>query len=307
MNCIEWVEDHPHEDPAMPPGHKESTMNVFWNQTKTAILLGLMFGLILALGQVLGGPQGVVMALIFGGFGAVISYFYSDKIAIASMQGKPAEEHAPELVTMVERLAKNANLPMPRVYVCPQQAPNAFATGRNPKNAAVAVTHGAMQLMSYDELEGVLAHELAHIKNRDTLISTVAAVIAGTLNAAQWLILFGGGRRDVHPAIMLLMIIGAPIAAALIQMAISRSREFVADAEGARIAGTPNGLMSALQKLEAYSKRMPLEGASGTQNHMFIVQPLSGEGLAGLFSTHPKTEKRIEALRNLEPSWYSAT
>ncbi|QDU70270.1 zinc metalloprotease HtpX [Mucisphaera calidilacus] len=282
-------------------------MTIMWNQTKTAILLGLMFGLIIALGYVLGGPQGVMFAAMFGGFGAVISYYYSDKIAISTMRGVPAEENHPELVTMVERLAKNANLPMPRVYVCPQQAPNAFATGRNPSNAAVAVTEGAIQLLDYGELEGVLAHELAHVKNRDTLISTVAAVIAGTLNAAQWLILFGGGRRDVHPLIMLAMIIGAPIAAALIQMAISRSREFVADADAARIAGTPNGLVGALQKLQAYSQRIPLEGSSSTQNHMFIVQPLSGEGVAGLFSTHPKTEKRIEALRNLEPSWYSGT
>ncbi|MEQ9461174.1 MAG: M48 family metalloprotease [Phycisphaeraceae bacterium] len=283
-------------------------MTVIWNQTKTAILLGLMFGLIVALGAVLGGPRGVILAALFGGLGAIISFYFSDKIAISAMRGQLATpQTAPDLITMVERLANNAGLPMPKVYICPQQAPNAFATGRNPKNAAVAVTEGALQLLDYNELEGVIAHELAHIKNRDTLISTIAAIIAGTLNAAQWLLIFGGSRDNVNPIVMIAMIIGAPFAAALIQMAISRSREFIADADAARIAGSPDGLIGALQKLDAYAKRIPLQGSSSTQNHMFIVQPLSGEGLAGLFSTHPATKKRIESLRNLEPSWYSAT
>ncbi|WP_428387208.1 M48 family metalloprotease [Mucisphaera sp.] len=277
-------------------------MTATWNHFKTAILLGLMFGLIIALGAVIGGPRGVIIAALFGGLGAVISFYFSDKIAISAMRGQPAEKHAPELITMVERLARNANLPMPKVYICPQEAPNAFATGRNPKNAAVAVTHGALQLLSFDELEGVIAHELAHIKNRDTLISTIAAVIAGTLNAAQWLLIFGGNRQGVHPIMVLLMIVGAPIAAALIQMAISRSREFIADADAAHIAGTPNGLIGALRKLDGYAKRVPLQGASETQSHMFIVQPLSGGGFSSLFSTHPATEKRIQALEQLRTS-----
>ncbi|MEQ9453889.1 MAG: M48 family metalloprotease [Phycisphaeraceae bacterium] len=280
-------------------------MTVLWNQTKTTILLGLMFGLILALGFVLGKGPGLMIAFLFGSVGAIVSFYFSDKIAISAMRGQLATpQTAPDLITMVERLANNAGLPMPKVYICPQQAPNAFATGRNPSNAAVAVTEGALQLLDYNELEGVIAHELAHIKNRDTLISTIAAVIAGTLNAAQWLLIFGGSRENVNPIAMIAMIIGAPFAAALIQMAISRSREFIADADAARIAGSPDGLIGALQKLDAYAQRIPLDGSSSTQNHMFIVQPLSGQGLAGLFSTHPPTKKRIESLRNLEPSWY---
>lgn len=276
-------------------------MTKTWNNLKTAMLLGLMFGLILLAGSFFG-RQGLTFAFILGGIGTLISYFFSDKIAIAAMRGKEVDRQtAPDLVTMIERLARNAGLPMPRVYICPQEAPNAFATGRNPKNAAVAVTQGALRLLDYDELEGVMAHELAHVKNRDTLISTVAATIAGALSYLGWMFMLGGGRdREVHPLLALLFVILAPIAAGLIQMAISRSREFVADADGAAIAGTPHGLIGALQKLHAVSQRVPLEHEMPTQNHMFIVQPLTMTGgLTKLFSTHPPIEERIARLREL--------
>jgi heat shock protein HtpX len=275
-------------------------MTRFVNNTKTAILLGLMFGLILLAGHLFGGPRGLMFAFVLGGAGNLIAFFFSDKIAIATMRGKQVDERtAPDLIEMVARLSRNAGLPMPKVYICPQEAPNAFATGRNPKNAAVAVTQGAMRLLSYDELEGVMAHELAHVKNRDTLTSTVAATIAGAISALGWVFMFGGRDRDVHPAAALLFVILAPMAAAVIQMAISRSREYVADADGAAIAGTPNGLISALQKLEATARRVPMQNEMPAQNHMFIVQPLSAGGLAGLFSTHPKTADRVAKLREL--------
>lgn len=276
-------------------------MTRFINNTKTAMLLGLMFALILLAGHLLGGTQGLAIAFVIGGLGNVFAYFYSDKIAIATMRGKQVDQgSAPDLIEMVGRLSRNAGLPMPRVYVCPQEAPNAFATGRNPKHAAVAVTQGALRLLSYDELEGVMAHELAHVKNRDTLTSTVAATIAGAISALGYVFMFGGRNREVNPLVALLFVILAPIAAGVIQMAISRSREFVADADGAAIAGSPHGLISALQKLEATARRVPMQHEMPTQNHMFIVQPLSGGGgLAGLFSTHPSTAKRVAKLREL--------
>lgn len=278
-------------------------MTQFFNNVKTAVLLGALFGIILLVGAQFG-PNGLIIAFVFGGLMNVVAFFYSDKIAISAMGGRQVDERsAPDLVEMVARLARNANLPMPRVYICPQQAPNAFATGRSPKHAAVAVTQGALQLLSYDELEGVMAHELAHVKNRDTLISTVAATIAGALNSLAWMALwFGGGnsREGGNPFVLLLLLIMAPIAAAIIQMAISRSREYVADADGARIAGTPQGLMDALRKLDSYSKRIPMEGEMPSANHMFIVKPLSaGESMARLFSTHPSTESRIRKLAEL--------
>ncbi len=271
----------------------------FVNNLKTVGLMGLMFGLILAAGYILGGMQGLTLALIIGGVMNFGAYFYSDKIAIAAMRGQEVNaKTAPDLIEMVSRLAKNADLPMPRVYVCPQQAPNAFATGRNPKNAAVAVTRGALALLNYDELEGVVGHELAHVKNRDTLTSTIAATIAGAISYIGWIFMFGGGNRDIHPIFALLFIILAPLAAVVVQMAISRSREYVADADGATIAGSPNGLISALQKLEASAKRIPMDHEMPSSNHMFIVQPLSaGESMAKLFSTHPATKDRIAKLR----------
>lgn len=276
-------------------------MTQFWNNTKTAMLMAALFALVLVGGQLIGGTQGLIFAFILGGMGNIIALFFSDKIAIATMGGKPADpQRDADLIEMVSRLARNANLPMPRVYICPQRAPNAFATGRSPKNAAVAVTQGAMSMLSYDEVEGVMAHELAHVKNRDTLISTVAATIAGAISALGWVFMFGGRDRDVHPAVALLFVLLAPIAAAIIQMAVSRSREYVADADGARIAGTPTGLISALQKLEMAAKRVPMQGAQPSQNHMFIVQPmLGGQSLAKMFSTHPSTHDRIKRLSQM--------
>lgn len=274
----------------------------FVNNIKTAALLALLFGIILLVGAQFG-RQGLMFAFVLGGMGNIIAYFFSDRIALRAMRGQEVDENtAPDLVHMVRRLADNAGLPMPRVYICPQQAPNAFATGRNPKNAAVAVTRGALQLLEYEELEGVMAHELAHVKNRDTLISCVAATIAGALQYMGYMMFwFGGSGRDRqggHPLLGLAMLILAPIAAMLIQMAISRSREFVADADAAAIAGTPHGLIGALQKLDATAKRIPMQNEMPAQNHMFIVQPLSGGGgLVNLFSTHPSTEQRIARLR----------
>ena len=268
------------------------------NNVKTAAFLGLMFGLILLIGSRWGGP-GLTMAFIFGGLMNVVAYFFSDRIALRSMQAKEVDETtAPDLITMVSRLAKNANLPMPRVYICPHSAPNAFAAGRSPRHASVAVTHGALKMLSYDELEGVMAHELAHVKNRDTLISCIAATIAGVISYAGWMMLWFTDRDN--PLAGIAMAIAAPIAASMIQMAISRSREFVADADGAAIAGTPNGLISALQKLDAAARGIPLhDGRLQAQNHMFIVQPFSGGGMGKLFTTHPRTEQRVEKLRAL--------
>jgi heat shock protein HtpX len=281
-------------------------MTRFVNNIKTAVLLGLMMGLILLAGYFIGGgrPEAVILAFLFGGVSTIISFFFSDKIALAAMRGVEADPRAHgDLIEMVRRLAQNANLPMPKVYICPQEAPNAFATGRSPKKAAVAVTVGALRLLTYDELEGVMAHELAHVKNRDTLISTVAAVIAGAISALAYMGLWMGGggnnREGGHPLAALLMVFLAPLAAALIQMAVSRSREFVADADGARIAGTPMGLINALRKLEAYSQRIPMETPMPTQNHMFIVEPFAGASIAKLFATHPPTEDRVRKLMEL--------
>jgi len=286
--------------------HFEGTLlvNRFVNNVKTAMLLGLLFGLILLVGARFG-QQGLIIAFIFGGLTNVIAYFFSDKIALASMRGQEVDQKtAPDLIEMVGRLAQNAQLPMPKVYICPQEAPNAFATGRSPNRAAVAVTQGAMKLLSYDELEGVMAHELAHVKNRDTLISCVAATIAGAISFLGYMAFwFGGGgdrRGGSNPLVGLLMLILAPIAAGLIQMAISRSREFVADADAAQIAGTPHGLIGALRKLDATARRIPLHNEMPSQNHMFIVQPLSGGGgLSRLFSTHPSMADRVARLQAL--------
>lgn len=274
-------------------------MTRFVNNMKTVAFLGLMFGIILLIGS-RWGAGGLTIAFLIGGVMNLVAYFFSDRIALKSMRAKEVSNaDAADLITMVSRLAKNANLPMPRVFICPQDAPNAFATGRNPRHAAVAVTHGALQMLSYEELEGVMAHELAHVKNRDTLISCVAATIAGVIGYISWMMLWVTGRDN--PVAGIVMAIAAPIAASMIQMAISRSREFVADADGASIAGTPNGLIHALQKLDAAARGVPLhDGRLNAQNHMFIVQPFSG-GLSGrLFTTHPSTGQRIEKLRQLK-------
>src|SRR5215207_7023703 len=275
------------------------------NGLKTALLLGLLSGIILAIGQYLGGANGLVIGL---GFAVVMnfgSYWFSDKIVLKMYRAQEVGA-GHRLYTMVERLSRQAQLPMPKVYIIPDPSPNAFATGRNPSHAAVAATEGILQILSDHELEGVIAHELAHVRNRDILISSVAATMAAAImfaaRSAQFAAMFGGygGRGDdrdrgSNPIALLAMIILAPLAAMLIQMAISRSREFSADATGAQIAGTPYGLADALRKIDAVAKRVPLDANPATA-HMFIVKPFSGAGLAGLFSSHPPTDDRIRAL-----------
>jgi heat shock protein HtpX len=270
------------------------------NNTKTAFLLGGLMGLFVLVGSFYG-QQGMMIALAFGGIANVAAWFFSDKIAIAAMRGREVDERTGgDYYRMVDELRRRAGLPMPRVIVCPHDAPNAFATGRSPRKAAVAVTQGALQLLNRQELEGVIAHELAHIKNRDTLTSCIAATVAGVLAfVAQWgLLLGGGGNREGGNALVgILTMLLAWFGAVLIQAMISRSREYVADADGASIAGSPEGLISALLKLESYSKRIPLIQPNPAQNNLFIVEPFSGNALGNLFATHPPTEARIRALR----------
>jgi heat shock protein HtpX len=276
------------------------------NSLKTVLLLGLLSGLLLALGEFLGGAQGLVTAFLFAGVMNFVSYWWSDKIILKMYR---AQEVGPEhrLSVIVRRLATQAGLPMPKVYVIPDPSPNAFATGRNPSHAAVAATEGVLRLMSDHELEGVIAHELAHVKHRDILISSVAATVAAAImmvaRMAQFAAFFGGGgsrdnREGSNPFALLATIIVAPIAAMLVQAAISRSREFDADAGGAKIAGNPYGLADALRKLESASKQIPLDANPATA-HMFIIKPFSAGVLMNMFSTHPPTEERIAKLMNL--------
>jgi heat shock protein HtpX len=268
-------------------------MTKFVNNIKTVLLLGGLMGLCLAIGS-MWGMTGVIVGLVIGVLMNGVAFFFSDKIALASMRAREVtEQEAPELVRMVNRLADRAEIPHPRVYVAPHQAPNAFATGRGPSNGVVCVTAGLMQMMDRDELAGVIAHELAHIKNRDVLISTIAAIIGGAITMLAYMALLFGDREN--PIAGLLMFLLAPLAAGLIQAAISRSREYVADAEGAKIAGSPSGLANALRKLEGMNKRVPMKTSPSNEN-MFIVQPLSGQSMMKLFSTHPPTEERIAKL-----------
>jgi heat shock protein HtpX len=274
------------------------------NGVKTALLLGLLSGLLLALGQVIGGTNGLVVAFVFAAIMNLGSYWFSDKIVLRMYR---AQEVGPghRLYGIVERLTRQAMLPMPKVYVIPDPSPNAFATGRNPEHAAVAATEGILQVLSDAELEGVIGHELSHVKHRDILISSVAATIAAAImmvgRMAMYAGMFGGygGRDDrdrgSNPIALLAMIILAPLAAMLIQMWISRTREFAADAGGAQIAGNPYGLVEALKKIDAISKRVPMDANPATA-HMFIIKPFSGAGLMSLFSSHPPTEARIRAL-----------
>lgn len=272
------------------------------NSLKTVVLLGLMTGLILFIGS-FWGQSGLTIALLLSILLNFGSYFFSDKIALAMYKAQPvSRDQAPRLYSVVEILAGRAGVPTPKLYLIPSESPNAFATGRSPHHASVAVTRGAMQLLNEDELMGVLAHEIAHVKNRDILISSIAATLAGIVmwvsHMARFAMIFGGGQdREEGGGILgdLAMIILAPIAALLIQMWISRTREFQADATGAAIAGSPNGLASALQKLENYSKRLPMNASPGSA-HMFIVHPFSGKAVMRLFSTHPSTRRRIERL-----------
>lgn len=271
------------------------------NNIKTAMLLGSLMALCMLIGYFVAGPQGMLFGLMFGGLGNIIAFFFSDKIALTAMgaQEVPPGE-LPWLHEMVERLALRAGLPKPRVYVCPQAAPNAFATGRSPSHAAVAITQGMLRNFPPREIEGVLAHELAHVKHRDVLISTVAAVMAGIISYAGFMLLFfGGGRGRGNPlgAIgALAMIILAPLAAGLIRAAISRQREFAADSYGGELCGDPNKLAAALGRLEAGNQRIPTKTNPAFHN-MYIIEPLSAGGVASLFSTHPPTEQRIAALR----------
>jgi len=279
------------------------------NTLKTTLLLGLLTGLILWIGGAIGGQSGMLIALLFAAVMNLGAYWFSDKMVLAMYRASPVDPaQAPGLYRMVERLALQASLPMPRVFIIPSDSPNAFATGRNPEHAVVAVTHGLLKLMNEQELEGVLAHELGHIKNRDILISSIAATLAGAImwlaSMAKWSAIFGGfggSDDDDRGGIVgiLFMAILAPIAAMMVQFAISRTREYQADATGARIAGTPMGLANALEKLGTASRRIPLKANPAT-SHLFIVSPLSGGGLVSLLSTHPPLEKRIQRLLGRE-------
>jgi heat shock protein HtpX len=268
------------------------------NTIKTTLLLAGLSGLLLAIGELLGGAQGLVVAFVFAAVTNVISYWFSDRIVLSMYRAQPVGPGHP-LYDMVAGLTSRSGLPMPRVYVIPDASPNAFATGRNPSHAAVAATEGILRTLDRSELEGVLAHELSHVKHRDILTSSVAATLAAAIMmVARFAMFFGGGRDDReggNPIALLLLLILAPIAALLIQMAISRSREFAADAGAARMVGTPEGLVSALRKIDAVSRRVPLDANPATA-HMFIIKPFSGAGVMSLFSTHPSTDARIRAL-----------
>lgn len=281
------------------------------NQIRTTILLAVMTALIIWVGQLLGGRQGMLIAFILAAGMNFFSYWYSDKLVLKMYRASeitPAQ--SPELYETVQRLTQRAGLPMPKLYVIPQQTPNAFATGRNPEHAVVAVTEGLLKLMNHKEVTGVLAHELAHVKNRDILIGSVAATMAGAImilaTMARWSAIFGGssshddegGGAGVIGLIAMSII--APMAAMIIQMAISRSREYLADATGAGFAGNSEGLAAALEKLGTYSQKLPMDANPSTA-HMFIVNPLSGRSLMSLFSTHPPLEERIARLRGTPP------
>jgi len=281
------------------------------SQFKTALLLGLLTALILIVGQAMGGRQGLVIAFFFAVVMNLGSYWFSDKIVL-SMYGarELSPSDAPGVHAMVEELAQNAGIPKPRVMIVAQDSPNAFATGRNPEHGVVCVTAGILRLLSPEELRGVLAHELSHIKNRDILVQSIAAVLGGAVmmmaNMLQWGAIFGMGRNSddegggggggVLGALAMALL--APIAATLIQMAISRSREYLADATGAKISGTPLALAGALGKLENYARQIPMQASPATEN-MFIVNPFAGVSMASLFSTHPPTEERIRRLRDM--------
>lgn len=279
------------------------------NGLKTMVLMVTLTLLLVAVGGLIGGRTGMTFALIMAFGMNFVSYWFSDKIVLRMYRARAVSEaDAPELYEIVRRLAHRAEIPMPKVYIVDEDQPNAFATGRNPEHGAVAVTSGILRILSREELEGVIAHELSHIKHRDILVSTVAAAIAGAISylaqMAQWAMIFGGGRRDDDdggsPFAAIVMMIVGPIAAMLVQMAISRSREYGADEGGARVSGNPRYLASALRKLEMASKQIPMNANPAT-SHMFIVNPLSGGGIVKLFSTHPPIEERIARLEAMSP------
>jgi heat shock protein HtpX len=270
------------------------------NTFKTAFLLTALTLLLLFIGQMLGGQNGMLLALVVAAVLNFVSYFFSDKLALAMYHAQPVtREELARAYQIVERLTQKIGIPMPKIYVIPTESPNAFATGRNPDHASVAVTHGILGLLNDEELEGVLAHELGHVRNRDILISSVAATLAGAITWLRYGAMFGGmgdrdSRRDGGLGALIMLIV-APIAAALIQLAVSRSREYQADETGAHFTGNPYALASALAKLDAYSKRVPMSASPSTA-HLFIIQPLLGMNFGNLFSTHPPIAKRIERL-----------
>ena len=272
------------------------------NWFKTTILMAGIVVLFGSVGAALGGAGGMLIALAFAGAMNIYAYWFSDKAVLKMYNAQEVDaQSAPKFYNMVKELAQNAGLPMPKVYIIDEQQPNAFATGRDPEHAAVAATTGIMRILSERELRGVMAHELAHVKHRDTLISTISATIAGAISSiAQFGMLFSGGGRDrgVHPAVALLIMIVAPLAAMLIQMAISRAREFEADKGGAEISGDPEALAAALKKIHDYAHQIPMETAEQHPEtaQMMIINPLFAGGLKGLFSTHPQTEERIAKL-----------
>jgi heat shock protein HtpX len=278
------------------------------SRIRTTVLLAALTALIIWIGNMFGGQSGMIIAFIFAIAMNMGSYWFSDKIVLAMYHAQPVDEHqAPELYGLVRQLAAEAHLPMPRVYIIPQETPNAFATGRNPENAVVAVTEGILRILTPAELKGVLAHELGHVKNRDILVSSIAATLAGVVmmlaHMAQWAAIFGGGRSSDEDRGggflgLIVTVILAPIAATLIQLAISRSREYLADETGAHLAHNPEGLARALEKMAMASERIPMDANPSTA-HMFIVNPLSGQTLASLFSTHPPIEERIRRLRSM--------
>ena len=281
------------------------------NIIRTTLLLGALTGLLMLIGGYFGGKSGVVIAFLFAMVMNFGSYWFSDKIVLRMYKAQEiSESQAPELYGIVKNLALRGNLPMPRVYVIPENTPNAFATGRDENHAVVAVTEGITRILNRDELEGVIGHELTHIKNKDMLIGSIAATLAGAIvmlaNMAQWAAIFGGVSRDDDEGGggligLILMAILAPIAATIIQMAISRSREFLADAGGAKISGKPYGLAGALEKLQRASQAIPMDANPSTA-HMFIVNPLTGGSLMSLFSTHPPLEERIARLKSMRPA-----
>ncbi len=277
-----------------------------FNHIKTMILMVILTVILMIAGELLLGDGGMLIAF---GIALVINFFaywYSDKVAITMTRSHPLKEgEAPQVYDAVKRLVQNSNLPMPRIYLMPTDQPNAFAAGRNPANSVVAVTQGLVRMLNQQELEGVLAHEIAHIRNRDILVSTMAAVIAGALmlisRFGMYGMIFGGRREGGHPVMLLVKLaamILAPLAAILIRMAISRTREYQADATGAMISGNPEGLASALQKMESYARNRPLQ-VNEAASHMFIINPLSARGISGLFSTHPPIRERVKKLRSM--------
>lgn len=273
------------------------------NAFKTVLLLGLLTGLLLAIGDALGGRQGLILALGIAGVMNFVGYFFSDRIALAMHRAQPVSEaEAPELYAVVAELAQRAAIPMPRLYLIPEVQPNAFATGRSPRHAAVAVTAGLLRTMNRAELSGVLAHELAHVKNRDILTASIAATLAGAITVLArmvgYALMFGGRDREENGGAFggIFLVIFAPLAALLIQLAISRSREYAADEKAARLTGNPLGLASALRKLAALTERVPMETAQPATASLMIANPLSGGGIMRLFSTHPPIEERIARL-----------